>query len=138
MYKKVEKMQFIIFVMVVLFGGMILVLYDDNFIKWKVMIVYVVFVFGLIISQIMGKFVIKGMFGKEFILLDVVWLIINWVWVMFFSGCVVFNFYVVYYLLFDVWVNFKVFGLLVVILVFILFMGGYIYKYFFYEFKQKN
>lgn len=75
------------------------------------------------------------MFGKEFILLDVVWLIINWVWVMFFSGCVVFNFYVVYYLLFDVWVNFKVFGLLVVILVFILFMGGYIYKYFFYEFK---
>lgn len=41
-YKKVEKMQLITFVMVALFGGMTIFLHDDNFIKWKVTIVYMV------------------------------------------------------------------------------------------------
>lgn len=117
-------MQLITFVMVALFGGMTLALHDDNFIKWKVTIVYVVFALGLTISQIMGKPAIKGMLGKELTLPDAVWSTINWAWVMFFSGCAALNLYVAYHLPLDVWVNFKVFGLLAATLVFTLLTGA--------------
>ena len=60
LYKKVEKMQLITFVMVALFGGMTIFLHDDNFIKWKVTIVYMVFALGLAISHAIGKSAIKG------------------------------------------------------------------------------
>ena len=39
-YKKIEKMQLITFAMVAIFGGLTLVLHDENFIKWKVTIIY--------------------------------------------------------------------------------------------------
>lgn len=129
MYKKVEKMQLITFVMVTVFGGMTLVLHDDNFIKWKVTIVYIVFALGLSISHLMGKSAIKGMLGKELILPDSVWSTITWAWVIFFSGCAALNLYIAFQLPLDIWVNFKVFGLLTATLVFTLLTGAYIYKH---------
>ncbi|MDG4813784.1 septation protein IspZ, partial [Hydrogenovibrio sp. 3SP14C1] len=41
--KKVEKIQLITFALVAIFGGMTIFLHNDNFIKWKVTIVYLVF-----------------------------------------------------------------------------------------------
>ena len=46
MFKKVEKMQLITFALVAVFGGMTIFLHDDNFIKWKVTIVYDMFALG--------------------------------------------------------------------------------------------
>lgn len=82
-YKKVEKMQVITFILVAVFGGMTIFLHDDNFIKWKVTIVYLVFAIGLTASHLMGKSAIKGMLGKELHLPDDVWSKINWAWVFF-------------------------------------------------------
>ncbi|ELU4009634.1 septation protein A [Vibrio vulnificus] len=129
LYKKVEKMQFITFLMVAIFGGMTIFLHDDNFIKWKVTIVYAVFAIGLTVSHVMGKSAIKGMLGKEITLPESVWANINWAWVGFFTFCAGLNIYVAYQLPLDVWVNFKVFGLLAATLVFTLLTGGYIYKH---------
>ncbi|EEW05221.1 septation protein A [Vibrio mimicus] len=138
MYKKVEKMQLITFVMVALFGGMTLALHDDNFIKWKVTIVYIIFALGLTISHIMGKSAIKSMLGKELTLPEAIWSTINWAWVGFFSVCAVLNLYIAYRLPLDVWVNFKVFGLLAATLIFTLLTGAYIYKHLPKEQKEKN
>lgn len=138
MYKKVEKMQLITFVMVTLFGGMTLALHDDNFIKWKVTIVYIVFALGLTISHIMGKSAIKSMLGKELTLPEAIWSTINWAWVGFFSFCAALNLYIAYRLPLDVWVNFKVFGLLAATLIFTLLTGAYIYKHLPKEQKEKN
>ncbi|NAW58152.1 MULTISPECIES: septation protein A [unclassified Vibrio] len=129
LYKKVEKMQLITFALVAIFGSMTILLHDDNFIKWKVTIVYVVFALGLSISHLIGKSAIKSMLGKEITLPDSVWSRINWAWVSFFSFCAALNIYVAYELPLDVWVNFKVFGLLAATLVFTLFTGVYIYKH---------
>ncbi|GAA5644352.1 MULTISPECIES: septation protein A [Vibrio] len=129
LYKKVEKMQLITFALVAIFGSMTILLHDDNFIKWKVTIVYVVFALGLSISHLIGKSAIKSMLGKEITLPDSVWSRINWAWVGFFSFCAALNIYVAYELPLDVWVNFKVFGLLAATLVFTLFTGVYIYKH---------
>jgi len=129
LYKKVEKMQIITFLMVTIFGGMTIFFHDDNFIKWKVTIVYVVFALGLTISHIMGKSAIKGMLGKELTLPEHVWAKINWAWVFFFSVCAVLNIYIAYQLPLDVWVNFKVFGLLAATFVYTLLTGVFIYKH---------
>lgn len=129
MFKKVEKMQLITFVLVAVFGGMTIFLHDDNFIKWKVTIVYVIFALGLAISHLMGKSAIKGMLGKEITLPEAVWAKVNWAWVAFFSVCAVLNIYIAYQLPLDVWVNFKVFGLLAATFTYTLLTGIYIYKH---------
>lgn len=129
LFKKVEKMQLITFLLVAVFGGMTIFLHDDNFIKWKVTIVYVIFALGLAISHLIGKSAIKGMLGKEITLPESVWSKINWAWVGFFSVCAVLNIYIAYKLPLDVWVNFKVFGLLAATFGFTLLTGIYIYKH---------
>lgn len=129
LYKKVEKMQLITFVLVAIFGGMTIFLHDDNFIKWKVTIVYLVFAIGLATSHIIGKSAIKSMLGKEISLPDTVWAKITWAWVTFFSLCAVLNIYIAFKLPLDVWVNFKVFGLLAATFGFTLLTGIYIYKH---------
>ncbi|TRN26666.1 septation protein A [Vibrio furnissii] len=129
MFKKVEKMQLITFALVAVFGGMTIFLHDDNFIKWKVTIVYVIFALGLAISHLMGKSAIKGMLGKEITLPEAVWAKVNWAWVAFFSVCAVLNIYIAYQLPLDVWVNFKVFGLLAATFTYTLLTGIYIYKH---------
>ncbi|MEZ9266130.1 septation protein A [Vibrio splendidus] len=128
-YKKVEKMQIITFLMVAVFGGMTIFLHDDNFIKWKVTIVYALFAIGLTVSHLMGKSAIKGMLGKEITLSEAVWSKINWAWTLFFTLCAILNVYVAFSLPLDVWVNFKVFGLLIATLLFTLLTGVYIYKH---------
>ncbi|MDR9825662.1 septation protein A [Vibrio sp. FNV 38] len=129
LYKKVEKMQLITFVMVAVFGGMTIFLQDDNFIKWKVTIVYSVFAIGLAVSHLIGKSAIKAMLGKELTLPEHVWSNINWAWVGFFSFCAGLNLYVAYRLPLDVWVNFKVFGLLAATFAFTIATGLYLYKH---------
>ncbi|MBV7300160.1 septation protein A [Enterovibrio paralichthyis] len=129
LYKKVEKMQIVTAILVAVFGGMTLFFQDDNFIKWKVTIVYVLFAAGLVVSQLMGKPLIKGMLGKEITLPDSVWRNINNAWVAFFAVLAVLNVYVAYRMPLDVWVNFKVFGLMALTLVFTLASGVYIYKH---------
>ncbi|MCW4439802.1 septation protein A [Vibrio splendidus] len=128
-YKKVEKMQIITFLMVAVFGGMTIFLHDDNFIKWKVTIVYALFAIGLTVSHLMGKSAIKGMLGKEITLPEAVWSKINWAWTLFFTLCAILNVYVAFNLPLDAWVNFKVFGLLIATFAFTLLTGVYIYKH---------
>ncbi|USH03522.1 septation protein A [Grimontia kaedaensis] len=129
LYQKVEKMQIVTAVLVAVFGGMTLFFQDDNFIKWKVTIVYALFAIGLTISQVLGKPLIKGMLGKEITLPDYVWRNINSAWVGFFAALAVLNVYVAYQMPLDVWVNFKVFGLLALTLAFTMVSGVYIYKH---------
>ncbi|WP_028025199.1 septation protein A [Enterovibrio calviensis] len=129
LYKKVEKMQIVTAALVAVFGGMTLFFHDDNFIKWKVTIVYMLFSIGLIVSQIMGKPLIKGMLGKEITLPEAVWRNINNAWVAFFAVLAVLNVYIAYTLPLDVWVNFKVFGLMAITLAYTMATGVYIYKH---------
>ncbi|WP_194089170.1 septation protein A [Vibrio hibernica] len=137
LYKKVEKMQIITFLMVAIFGGMTLFFHDDNFIKWKVTIIYSLFSIGLLVSDYIGKPVIKGMLGKEITLPDTIWKRVNIAWVIFFALCAVINIYVAYKLPLDAWVNFKVFGLLIATFAYTLLTGVYIYKYMPKETKEK-
>ena len=128
MYKKIEKMQIVTAALVSVFGGMTLFFQDDNFIKWKVTIVYILFAAGLLITHLMGKSLIKGMLGKEITLPEQVWRNINHAWVAFFAVLAVVNIAIAYQMPLDVWVNFKVFGLMALTLIYTLATGIYAYK----------
>lgn len=138
LYKKVEKMQLITFAIVAVFGGMTLFFHDDNFIKWKVTIIYALFAIGLLVSDFLGKPVIKGMLSKEITVADSVWKRVNLAWVGFFAVCAALNIYVAYELPLDVWVNFKVFGLLIATFAFTILTGIYVYKHMPKENKEEN
>ncbi len=127
-YKKVEKIQLVTFIIVAFFGTLTILLDDPNFIKWKVTIVYMLFALGLFVTNMIGKPVIKGMLGKEITLSDTAWANINRAWIAFFTLCAISNIYVAFYLSESVWVNFKVFGLLIATFGFTLLTGIYIYK----------
>ncbi len=77
----------------------------------------------------MGKPLIKAMLGKEITLPDNVWRNVNHAWVAFFTVLAVLNIVVAYSMPLDVWVNFKVFGLMALSLIYTLASGVYIYKH---------
>ncbi|GAL04759.1 septation protein A [Photobacterium aphoticum] len=129
LYKKVEKMQLATLAMVTVFGGLTIYLHDDNFIKWKVTIIYALFAISLLVSQYLGKPLIKSMLSHEIQLPERVWQRINVAWSLFFIVCACVNVYIAFRLPLDVWVNFKVFGLLIGTLIFTLATGGYIYHH---------
>ena len=127
---KVEKMQWITFAMIMVFGTFTLVLHDDVFIKWKVTVVYALFAIALLVTQfIFKKPAIKQMLGKELTLPENVWNNLNMAWAVFFAALGALNIYIAFSLPLEVWVNFKVFGLMGITLVFTVLSGVYIYKY---------
>lgn len=129
-YRKIEKMTLITFLMVLVFGTLTLVFHNDLFIKWKVTIIYTLFALALLISQlVLKKPLVQRMLGKELTLPDKVWNKLNLAWAVFFLVCGLANIYVAFWLPQSVWVNFKVFGLTALTLVFTLLSGIYIYRH---------
>ena len=87
-YRKVEKMALITFLMVAVFGGLTLFFHNDEFIKWKVTVIYGLFAGALLISQwVMKKPLIQRMLGKELTLPQAVWGRLNIAWALFFILC---------------------------------------------------
>lgn len=85
-FRKVEKMALITFVLVAVFGGLTLFFHNDEFIKWKVTVIYALFAGALLVSQwVMKKPLIQRMLGKELTLPQPVWSKLNLAWAIFLS-----------------------------------------------------
>lgn len=129
-YRKIEKMTLFTFILVAVFGSLTLIFHNDEFIKWKVTVIYTLFAGALLFSQwIMKKPLVQSMLGKELQLPATIWKRLNTAWALFFLICGLVNIYVAFWLPESVWVNFKVFGLTVLTLVFTLLCGLYIWRY---------
>jgi intracellular septation protein len=123
-HKKVEPMVWLSFIIICVFGGATLLLHNETFIKWKPSILYWLFALALTGGQLFfGKNAMKGILGKQLSLPDKAWGKINLSWGGFFLvlGCV--NLYVAYTFSTDTWVNFKLFGIMGLILVFSVVQG---------------
>ncbi|MEM6159149.1 septation protein A [Erwinia sp. P6884] len=129
LYRRLEKMTIITFVLVAVFGTLTLVFHNDEFIKWKVTVIYTLFAAVLIYSQLfMKQPLIQTMLGKELTLPASAWRRLNIAWAIFFLVCGLANIYVAFWLSQAFWVNFKVFGLTGLTLLFTLISGLYIYR----------
>lgn len=81
-------MALITFVLVVVFGGLTLFFHNDEFIKWKVTVIYALFAGALLVSQwVMKKPLIQRMLGKELTLPQSVWSKLNLARAVFFILC---------------------------------------------------
>lgn len=129
-FRKLEKMTLVTFVLVAVFGGLTIYFHNSEFIKWKVTIIYALFAGALLIGQwVMKKPLIQSMLGKEITLPESVWTRLNLAWAAFFIACGLLNIYVAFWLPESVWMNFKVFGLTVLTLLFTLLSGVYMYRH---------
>ena len=129
-YRKVEKMQLFTFLLVGFFGGLTVFFHDDTFIKWKVTVINLLFSAALLVSQfVLKKPLIKQMLGKEMQLPDAIWSRVNLAWAGFFAVVAATNTYIAFHLPQEVWVNFKVFGLLGMTLLFTVATVFYLYRH---------
>ncbi|HAZ54589.1 MAG TPA: septation protein A [Franconibacter helveticus] len=129
-FRKLEKMTLVTFVLVAVFGGLTIYFHNSEFIKWKVTIIYALFAGALLVGQwVMKKPLIQSMLGKEITLPGSVWTRLNLAWAVFFIACGLLNIYVAFWLPESVWMNFKVFGLTALTLIFTLLSGVYMYRH---------
>jgi intracellular septation protein len=118
--KKVEGMLWASLGIIVVFGGATLALQDETFIKWKPTVLY--WLLGGVIAGAAVLFrrnLIRMMLSHQVQLPDPVWQRLNWSWVGFFAFMGALNLYVAYNFSTDLWVNFKLFGGMGLMLVFV-------------------
>jgi intracellular septation protein len=128
--RKVDAMLWISLVIIVVFGGATLLLHDETFIKWKPTVLYWLFASVLFVSDaIFGKNLIRAMMRQQVALPVPVWRKLNLSWVLFFALMGATNLYVAFHYSTETWVDFKLFGTLGLMVVFVLLQGVALAKY---------
>ena len=126
-HRKVSGMLLTSAVLVVIFGGLTLAIHDATFIKWKPTVVSWLFAAAFVVSQYMsGPTIIQRMLGENVQLDAADWKRLNMMWALFFVFEGVLNIWVAYTFDEATWVNFKLFGLMGITLVFALLQGVWI------------
>jgi len=127
--KKIEKMQLVTLIMVVVLGGLTVALQDGQFIKWKPTIVNWLFGLAFLGSQFIGKKpVVQRLMEKGIQLPSRIWRQLNFAWFVFFAVMGSLNLYVAFNYSEATWVDFKLFGMLGLTL-FILAQGIYMSRF---------
>jgi intracellular septation protein len=99
-------------VIVLVFGGLTLFLHDATFIKVKPTIIYAMFGAALLGGLCFNKPLLGVVFDSLFHLTDEGWRKLTWRWMIFFFALAVLNEIVWRNTSTDVWVGFKVFGVM--------------------------
>jgi intracellular septation protein len=124
---KVEPMQWVSLAVIVLFGGATIVAQNDTFIKWKPTVLYWLMAGSLAVGQLFfRKNLLKSLIGSQLELPQSAWRVMNWSWVAFFGVMGVVNLWVAYHFDTDTWVNFKLFGGLGLMVLFVLAQALYL------------
>ncbi|WP_050874186.1 septation protein A [Comamonas testosteroni] len=127
---KIEPMQWMSLGVIVLFGGATLLAHDDNFIKWKPTVLYWLMGGALLIGQLVfKKNLLRSVMGAQLQLPDAIWLKLNWAWTAFFAAMGALNIWVAYNFDTDTWVNFKLFGGMGLMVVFVIAQAIYMSRY---------
>lgn len=127
---RVERMPLITLALLIVFGGTTLLLHDEMFLKWKVTVVNWLFGVAFLGSQFIGsKPLIAHMLDNAMRLPEAIWTRLNLAWALFFVIMGTINLYVAYAFNTDIWVDFKLYGMLGLTLVFVLLQGVYLARY---------
>jgi intracellular septation protein len=119
--KRIEPMLWASLGIIAVFGGATLLLQDETFIKWKPTVLY--WLLGAVLAAaalLFRRNLIRAMLSEQLQLPDPVWARLNWSWVGFFGFMGALNLYVAFNYSTDLWVNFKLFGGMGLMLVFVL------------------
>ncbi len=119
--KKVEKPMIISLVVIIFFGGATLLVHNELFIKWKPSVLYWIFASVLLIGRYgFNKNFVQSMLQKQIEVPLHIWERLNLIWAVFFTAVGFVNIYIAYHFSTNVWVNFKLFGILGFMLIFVI------------------
>ncbi|MGD9950897.1 MAG: septation protein A [Desulfobulbus sp.] len=128
--KKLATMQLVTLAVIVIFGGLTLYLRDEQFIKWKPTVINWLFAAAFLLSHFIGqRTAIERMLGSTIALPQQIWRRLNGGWTLFFLVSGAANLYVMTYFDSNTWVNFKLFGMLGLTLVFVILQSIYLARY---------
>ncbi|MCF7529094.1 septation protein A [Neisseria lisongii] len=131
-YKKngrLDTMQWVSLILIVVMGGATILLKDKRFIMWKPTVLFWLGAAVLLGSHLMGKNGLKAAMGKELSLPQAVWTRLTYAWTAFliFMGCA--NIFVFQHFSEAQWVNYKLFGSSGLMIVFILAQALYLSRH---------
>jgi intracellular septation protein len=131
MRKPIDKMLWVSLVVVLGLGSLTVYFHSDTFIKWKPTVIYWVMGAGIFMSDIiMRRYVLRTMMNaNDMDVPERIWRQLSWAWVAFLVGMGLLNLYVAFNYSTSVWVDFKMWGSLGLMLVFTLAQGLYLGKH---------
>lgn len=137
-HRRFERMHIFSLVLISGLGGVTIVFGDPAFIQWKPTVLNWVFAGAFLASQFIGeKNLVQRMMGGQIKLPDAIWLRLNLSWVGFFILSGFANLYVAFYYAteldektrMDFWVDFKLFGLMGLTLIFVIAQAVYLTRH---------
>ena len=135
---KVEKMHIFSLVLITVLGSITIFLANPAFIQWKPTVLNWLFAAVFFGSFFVGeKTLIERAMGEQIKLPDAVWTRLNLAWIAFFIISGAANLYVAFYyaleleeeIRMDYWVNFKLFGLMGLTILFVVLQAIYLAQY---------
>ena len=127
---RTEPMQWLSLGVIVVFGGATLVAQDETFIKWKPTVLYWAMGGALLVGQVFfRRNWLQSLMKSQMALPDHAWRVMLWSWCGFFAVMGVLNIWVAYHFDTDTWVNFKLFGGMGLMLVFVLAQAMYLGRF---------
>mgnify|MGYP000928008142 CR=1 FL=1 len=128
--RQVEKLPLITAGLVLVFGGATLILHDPVFVKWKPTVVNWLFAVAFFRSYFVGeKTLLERMMGSQLELPASVWVKLTFAWAIFFLAMGAANLFVAFTFEENTWVNFKLFGMLGLTLVFVVAQAAYMSRH---------
>ncbi|MDB5864021.1 MAG: septation protein [Betaproteobacteria bacterium] len=119
--RKIDTMLWVSLGVITIFGGATLLFGNPTFIKWKPTVLYWLFASTLAIGALVfRKNLVRSVMEKQVSLPEEVWTRLLASWIGFFAAMGALNLYVAYNYSLDAWVNFKLFGGMGLMLVFVL------------------
>lgn len=135
-HRHVPGMLLVNLAIIVILGGSTLFLHNEMFIKWKPTALNWILALAFLGSQLIGKKpLVQRMMEAKVSLPKSIWSCLNLSWVIFFSVMGLLNIVVAYNFDTNTWVNFKLFGILGLTIVFVFIQAFYLAKHIS---KEKN
>lgn len=133
-HRKIDAMQWVSLVMILVFGSLTIFLHDKTFIQLKPTALYWLFSGALFISaQFFQKNWIQVLMGKQITLKEPhsksIWHQVNTAWAIFFFLMGILNLYIAFEFSEETWVNFKLFGSTALLVIFVILQGMWLSRH---------
>ena len=127
---RIEPMQWVNLGVIVLFGGATLIAHNDTFIKWKPTALYWMMGSALLFGQlVLKRNLLKSVIGSQMEMPEPAWRAAAWSWIGFFAFMGALNLWVAFNYDLDTWVDFKLFGGIGLMVVFVVGQTLYLARY---------
>ena len=127
--RTLHPIAIITLILALIFGSLTLLFHEDSFIKIKITLMNLIFAGGLLSGYIFKRNFLRFIFRDQLSLTKVGWNVLNVIWIIFFIFLAVLNEIIWRNVSTNAWVNFKVFGILGLSMLFIIVQMPLLHKY---------